>query len=397
MILLDEALAAVDAALTGAAPAAETVPVREALGRVLAADQHSRLDLPPFDKSAMDGYAVLPGDEREAYRLLETVAAGQTPTARLEPGTAVKVMTGAPVPDGAGKVIIREVTDEAGETVRVRRHDASDNICRQGEDIRAGDPVLQAGRALDALDAANLVSCGITEVPVAARLRMAILSTGDEIVDDPAALRPGRIMNANGPMLAGLAAAHGLTVVAEQSVPDAPEPTVAALRGAMAAADIVVLSGGVSVGEYDYVLAAFEQAGLDVHFARIAVKPGKPTVFATSGGRVVFGLPGNPVSVCVMFHLFVLRAAARLCGAPPPLRTVHLPLAAGYRRRKANREQFVPARRTADGAMEPLEYHGSAHLLAMREADGFLRVPIGVVELAAGDVAGFLPIRRARA
>jgi len=134
-----------------------------------------------------------------------------------------------------------------------------------------------------------------------------------------------------------------------------------------------------------------------VHFARIAVKPGKPTVFATSGGRVVFGLPGNPVSVCVMFHLFVLRAAARLCGASPPLRTVHLPLAAGYRRRKANREQFVPARRTADGAMEPLEYHGSAHLLAMREADGFLRVPIGVVELAAGDVAGFLPIRRARA
>jgi molybdopterin molybdotransferase len=401
MIPLEEALAIVDRTLAGSAPPpAEIVPARAAIGRVLAADEHARIDLPPFDKSAMDGYAVAEGDERDAYRLLETVAAGQTPSVRLAPGDTVKVMTGAPVPHGAGKVIMQELTEEAGGVVRVRRHEAGSNICRRGEDIRAGETVLAGGRRLDATDVGNLVSCGITDVQALRPLRMAILSTGDEIVDDAAELRPGRIMNANGPMLVALAAEHGLAVVSERSVGDDLDETTAALAEAVRAADIVVLSGGVSVGELDCVPEAMDRVPLAVRFTRIAVQPGRPTVFATlrrgsgrSCGTVVFGLPGNPVSVCVMFHLFVLRAAARLCGAEPPQRELRLAMAGAFRRRRTDRAQFVPARLTETGAVEALEYHGSAHLLSLREADGFLQVPVGVKKLAAGQVATFLPMR----
>lgn len=393
MIPLEEAWALVEEALGGRAAARETVPVRAAQGRLLAADQHARLELPPFDKSAMDGYAILAGDVRTEYRLLETVAAGQTPSAELLPGTTVKVMTGAPVPAGTGMVVMWEVTEEAGGTVRVLRHEGKCNIRLRGEDVRVGDRVLSAGCVLDALDLANLIACGISDVPVAPRLRLAVLSTGDEIADDPADLRPGKIMNTNGPMLAHLAGANGLTVVAERTIPDDLEQTVAALREALAAADVVVLSGGVSVGDFDYVLDAFRQVGLTVHFSRIAVKPGKPTVFATAGEKAVFGLPGNPVSVCLMFHLFVVRAARLLCGVPASLREFRLPLAGDFRRRNADRLQFSPARLTETGAVEPLAYHGSAHLLSLAAADGFFSVPAGVTDLPAGEPVTYLDLR----
>ena len=412
-VTLAEAQQIVDEAVPRAATAVQTVPVRAAAGRVLLGDQDSRLDLPPFDKSAMDGYAIRAGDERRQYRLLETVAAGQTPRATLEPGTTVKVMTGAPVPPGTGKVVMREFTDEAGDCVHIHRHDGRNNICARGEDVRVGDVIAAAGRTLDAVDVANLVACGVTEVPVAAAVRVAVVSTGDEIVDDPAALAPGKIMNANGPLLAGLARACGLDVVGERSVGDDLPATAAALGESLAAADVVVLSGGVSVGDFDYVPAAFEQVGLHVHFSSVAIKPGRPTVFATRppqparqteateaaarpAGRIVFGLPGNPVSACLMFHLFVLRAAARLSGAKAAPRQPRLPLARGYRRRNADRMGFVPGRLTDDATIEPLEYHGSAHLLALSRADGFFAVPLNICELAAGEVVSFVPLRGGR-
>ena len=388
---LDAAWARLDAALAGEAPAAEIVPVRAARGRWLRADQASRLELPPFDKSAMDGYALLPGDEREEYRLLETVAAGQTPSARLLPGTTVKVMTGAPVPEGTGKVVMREDTEEVGEIVRVVRHDDRPNLCRRGEDVRVGDVLLRAGRRLGPVDVANLISCGVTEVPVAPRVKVAVLSTGDEIAADPADLRPGMIMDSNGPMLSGLAAAHGLEIVRERAVRDDLGETIAALEDALDAADLVVLSGGVSVGDFDYVLTAFERIGLKVHFSLIAVKPGRPTVFASRGRRAVLGLPGNPVSVFLMFHLFVLRAAARLGGVAPVLREFRMTLASGFRRRKTDRLEFVPVRLTEAAGVAPVEFHGSAHLAALAKADGFFAVPVGVAEVPAGQLVRFVP------
>ncbi len=397
-VTLEQAWSAVDSALGPADGPPLMLPAAEAVGRVLATEQRSRLDLPPFDKSAMDGYAICPGDQREEYRLLATVAAGQAPREPLVPGCAVKVMTGAPVPSGAGRVIMREFTEESGSTVRVLRHGGAPNICLHGEDARVGDLILPAGRVITPADAANLVSCGIVEAPVAAPVRIAIISTGDEIVDDPARIVPGKIMNSNGPMLAALSAAWGLEVVRQLCVPDDLPATVAALRGSLDAAEIVAVSGGVSVGDFDYVLAAMDEVGLAVQFDSVAIKPGRPTVLAMPpqpgpSGKVVFGLPGNPVSGFVMFHLFVLRAAARLRASDWPLRQIRLPLAQPFRRRKDDRLAFIPAAMDDDGRVEPLQYHGSAHLLALREADGLFQVPIGTAELSAGEIVVFTPLR----
>jgi len=391
MIPLEEALDIVERTLAGMRPRPETVPVRRAVGRVLLEDQLSRLDLPPFDKSAMDGYAVLAGDERDEYRLLETIAAGSAPSVRLEPGTAVKVMTGAPVPEGAGKVIIVEDAEERGGRVLVRRRSSAANICWRGEDVRRGDLVVKGGTVLRPLDVANLIACGVGEVAVARRPRLAVISTGDEIVDSPEQLGPGRIMNVNGPMLAALGRRYGLEVVSEVTLPDDRLRTEAALRDALDAADIVALSGGVSVGDFDFVTGALGEAGLEVHFQRVAVKPGKPMTYATAPGKQVFGLPGNPVSAYLTFHLFVLRAAARALGTRPPLREVPARMAEAFARRKAVRREYVPCRMDQDG-VRAVEYHGSGHLGALLAADGFFIVPVGVRELRPGDDVAFLPM-----
>jgi molybdopterin molybdotransferase len=393
MITQAEAFGVVDREVGFIEPESERIPVREARGRILAGDQLSRLDLPPFDKSAMDGYALLEGDEREQYRLIESVAAGGVPGKTLEPGQATKVMTGAPVPGGTGRVLMVERTEERDGVVTVHTPDRSVNICWKGEDIRRGDLILAAPRMLGALEVANLIACGIDEVDVFRRLRVGIITTGDELVDAPGRLGPGKIMNSNGPLLRGLCEENGLEVTGNRLVPDDPTATLAALRAALDEADIVVVSGGVSVGEFDFVGGALREAGLKLGFDRVATKPGKPMTFASAPGRAVFGLPGNPVSVYVMFHLFVMRAVCRMTGLKPGAREVSLPLEKGFARRKTKRRQYVPCRLTAEGAVQPVSYHGSAHLLSLMEADGLFAVPRGVGEFSAGERVTFIPTR----
>lgn len=389
-----EAFRILDEALAGVRLPTETVPVRRAAGRILAADQVSRLDLPPFDKSAMDGFAVLDGDERDEYRVLETIAAGQVAKRRLEPGTAARIMTGAPTPEGTGRVIIQENTEFEGDVVRVVRHGKARNVCKKGEDVRAGDKVLEAGTALGAREIASLVACGVTEVEAARRAKIAVVSTGDEIVDSPDAIEPGKIMNANGPMLAELARENGLEVVCELTAPDDLEATREVFRSALDVADVVVASGGVSVGEFDFVLDAISDSGLEVHFSRVAMKPGKPTVFASKGNQLVFGLSGNPVAVYLMFHLFVLRAVRIVSGGVGEPRRCELPLDSDFNRRKKDRRQYVPARLTDDGRVRAVAYHGSGHLAALTETDGFFVVPAGRATVAAGERVVFLPVGR---
>jgi molybdopterin molybdotransferase len=368
--------------------------VQEALGKILPTDQKSRLDLPPFDKSAMDGYAVLPGDQRNEYRLIETIAAGKLGTQKLAEGTTVKVMTGAAVPAGTGRVIMQEHTEEHGELVKVHKHGGPSHVCKQAEDIKTGDVILKAGTRLGALEIANLISSGITTVEVSRQPRLSILSTGDEIVDDPAQIGPGKIMNSNGPMLAALARRHGLPVIGRRVLRDDEDATHRGIRAALEEADVAVLTGGVSVGQFDFVLDSLSEAGLRVRFSRLAVKPGKPTVFSWSDGKCAFGLPGNPVSAYLMFHLFVLRAAARMTGAAPPVREIRLRLSEDFSRRKLERLEFVPARLNQDGSVSAVEFHGSAHLAAVLQADGFFQSPIGVAKLKAGDEVVFSPLPR---
>ena len=394
MIPEAEAFERLDRALADRRLPAERVALAEARGRVLAAGARSAIDMPSFDKSAMDGYAVRADDLRDEYRVVGTLAAGDAPEEPLAPGQAVQIMTGAPLPDGAGRVIKVEQTERDGESVRVTAHDNARHVRLRAEDLAAGDPVLPAGTRLGTLELSNLVSCGLTEVEVVRHPTAVVLSTGDELVDAPEALSPGKIMDSNGPMLAGLCAGFGIQVLQQRRVPDDQAATRQAMAAAVEQADLVLLSGGVSMGEFDYVLDGFEALDLTVHFSRVAIKPGKPTVFATRNDAIVFGLPGNPVSAFVMFHLFVLRAAAQLTGAPLELRQVQLRLAADFRRRKAGRLLYMPCALTPEGTATPIPNNGSGHLAALLGADGFVQVPVGVDALAAGERVTFLPLPR---
>ncbi len=407
MLPLDRALAQVDRAVAPLATAwpSEEIPAAEALGRVLAEAPVSQLDLPPFDKSAMDGFALLAGDPGLTaspefpdqpgpfYRVSEVVAAGSVARSDLVPGQAVRIMTGAPVPPGADRVVMQEHTELRGDQVRLLRSGGAPNICPRGEDIRRGDPVAQAGQRLAAVDLANLSACGVQRVRVARRVRLAVISTGDEVVRDPADLAPGRILDANGPMLAALAHTWGLDLALETHAPDDEQTTQRVVADALARADLVALSGGVSAGAFDHVQAALRSCGLDIAFSRLAVKPGRPMTFAHGPAGLVFGLPGNPVPVYLMFHLFVLRAAATLQGTSWPVRRLRLPLARDFSRRKIDRLEYVPAHIDDQGRAQRVRAHGTAHLLAQGRSDGFFAVPRGVGALEAGTAVELLLLR----
>lgn len=393
LLSLDEAFKIVEEQLTGIKLPTETIPVRLAFGRVIVQDQLSRLDLPPFDKSAMDGFAVLADDQRDEYRILETVPAGGVPTIPLKPGTATKVMTGAPVPDGAGKVIMIEKTTESEGKIHVHTPEHKSNICYEAEDVRKGDIVLGARTTIGSLQIANLISAGITEVKVVRPLCVSILATGDEIVESVEHLTPGKIMNSNGPMLEALCRDYGLEVVENSIVHDDLNETITALRQALDRSDMVIFSGGVSVGDFDYVTEAIRDIDLELHFSRVAVKPGKPVNFATAGQKVIYGMPGNPVSVFLMFHLFVLRAARLMLGQCAEIRHIKMPITNDYCRKKAKRLAYIPCRVTRDGFIEQIEYHGSAHLQALLKSDGFFIVPEGVEKIAEGEKVTFMPIK----
>jgi molybdopterin molybdotransferase len=392
MISRQEAFDIIDGILSNRQMPSESIPTRAALGRVLAKDQFSQLELPPFDKSAMDGYAIMHNDSSEKFRILETVAAGSVGEQELEVGTCVQVMTGAPVPANAGKVIKIEDTEEVDGCIKITNKDANYNICKKAEDITIGQKIIETSTTISAIEIANLIACGIQQVDVFKRIRLAILSTGDEIVDDPEQIRLGKIMNSNGPMLAALAKESGFETVIERSLPDDLDATLAGIQDAIAAADVVILSGGVSVGEFDFVLESLDQAGLKTHFSRVAVQPGKPTVFASTSDTLVFGLPGNPVSVFLMFHIFVRRAMAKILGQSSDLKELTVKLEKEYRRRKTERLLHAPCFLTPRATVMPIEYHGSAHLAALMKADGIFVVPVGTSKISAGEEVVYTPI-----
>jgi len=389
MISLEEAFQRVDAACENVTLPTERLPLKQAHGRILATDVTSQIDLPPFDRSAVDGYALPAGEEQAEYKVLETVTAGRPGRAELTPGTAVKVMTGAPVPPGTARVAMVEHAHERDGRVRIDKYPAESNVRRRGEDLRAGQAILQKGQALGALEIASLIACAVSEVEACVPPGVFVVSTGDEIVDRPEDLSPGKIMNSNGPLLRGLAEEHRLVVKGQVSVGDDPVKIEETLREGLRSADVVLLSGGVSVGDCDYVPDAMKRVGLTIHFNRIAVKPGKPTTFASREGKIVFGLPGNPVAVYVMFNLLVLRAVARLSHQALPGQ-VNATMARTYERGSTVRLAFLPARITTEGSVETVDYHGSGHLTSLVRADGFIVVPQGIARIEEGEEVRFL-------
>jgi molybdopterin molybdotransferase len=383
----------------------ETVPIAEARDRVLARDIVASLDLPPFDNSAVDGYAVRHADLAEGaertLRIVDRLTAGHAAGRALGAGEAIRIFTGAPMPGGADTVFMQEDTREEDGAVIVPPGLKRGANCRTaGEDIRRGALLLPAGRRLAAQHLALAASSGLAHVDVQRRVRVAIFSTGDEIVD-PGAVRPApALYDANRYMLGALLARLGASVTDLGILADDPETIARSLRAAATAHDLVLTTGGVSTGEADHVRATIEAIGTLV-FWRIGIKPGRPVAMgvipgATPGTGAAFaGLPGNPVAVFVTFARIVRPLLLRLAGALPEPLTA-LPVRAGfaYRKKEGRREYVrVTLRRAADGALEAIKYpqDGAGVLTSLTETDGLVELDEDSRTIAAGATVGFLP------
>jgi molybdopterin molybdotransferase len=395
LILVRQALEEILLRLVPLPPRRVDLPA--ALGLVLAEEVQSSEDLPPWANSAVDGYAVRAEDCRQAspespvrLEVLEEVRAGRLPTRPLAAGQASRIMTGAPLPQGADTCVMVEDTREvAGRVEVLRAPRPGQNVRPAGEDVRRGETVLPAGTLMGPAEIAMAAALGRPELLCHRRPRVAILATGDELVEPGAPVGPGQIRNSNSYALEAQVRLLGAEPLRLGPVPDRPRAIEAALAGALEASDLVLTSAGVSVGEHDHVKTAMERLGLGLIFWRVAMRPGKPLVFGvTETGKAVLGLPGNPVSCMVTFEVFARPAILRLLGArdldPPTLRArLAAPVAKVPELRFFLRCRLRPAE---DGWLaETTGPQGSGILKSMVQAQGLLEIPEGVARLEAGE------------
>ena len=376
----------------------ETVSIADVHRRVCAEDVHARHPLPPFANAAMDGFALrgedLPGQGERCFRLVGEVFAGAVAALEVGTGQCVRITTGAPLPPGADTVVIKENATLAGESVLVKAGEtAGANVRAAGEDYAEGDLAIPAGTLLDATQLAVLAACGIERVAVRRQPRIAVIATGDELV--PAGQPPGfgRIHDSNGPMLAALAREAGAQVVMQRCVRDDPEALQAALLEAAIDADIVVTSGGVSAGEADHLPPVLQAIGA-IHFHKVRLKPGMPSLFGGIGACLYFGLPGNPVASAVTFRVFVRFALRAMLGATRIPAPRYARLDAPLRKRHSRAEFARCAVRSDEQGVQWATVHarqGSAMLRGLAETDALALLPEGEKDYRRGDVVTLWP------
>lgn len=378
-IPLEEAREIIEGAI-GRIDRVETVPLLEANARVLARDVVSTRDVPPFSRAAMDGYALVAEDtfgasrfEPKTLRIVEKVYTGQVPTKRVSAGEAVEIATGAPMPEGADAVVMVEESERAGDAEVHIFHPVypRQNVGKQGADIVSGQTVLGAGDVLNPSRIGALSALGILDIEVYAKPRIAILSTGNEIAEPGAPLRPGQIYDINRATLSTIIAEHGGIPVAHRTAEDTLEDLERAI-GACLAEDVLVFSGGSSVGERDLILDVIGRLG-DILFHGIAVKPGKPTAFGVVGGKPVFGMPGYPTSCLSNGYMLLVPALRRMARLPPHrMPTTALPLSQRVVS-TTGRHQFYTVR-IVDGQAVPA-FKASGDITSMAHADGYIEIP----------------------
>jgi molybdopterin molybdotransferase len=372
---------------------AETVPVRDAAGHVTAEPVRAAVDLPPFPSSAMDGFAVRAADLPGTLPIVERIAAGRPASRALEPGEAMSISTGGVVPEGADAVVPIEYVVQHDNRIEVETApDVGAHVRPRGGDAAAGSVVVEAGVRIGPTQLGALAAAGVAEVRCARRPRVAVLATGSELVRPGDELRPGQIYESNSLMLAASLAAGGADIETLPAVADDESAHRAALERGLSA-DVLVTSGGVSVGPHDLVRAIERDLGVEEVFWRVAIKPGKPVSFGVRGATLVFGLPGNPVSSLVGCELFVKPALRALAGERAPLPRFESGRLDGPLRRNNARDDFVRARSRLDRdgtVLEPLSGQESHMIVRAAAADALVHVPRGEGELAAGSPVRWL-------
>ncbi len=395
MLDVDQAIAAL---LSNATAVGKTEPVKliTATGRVLAQDLAALIDVPGFDNSAMDGYALNTDDiERagtEGLEITQRIPAGSSGV-KLQAGCCARIFTGAPVPEGANAVAIQEICRVENKRIFFDRDLCiGENIRPRGNDIKSGSTLLHDGTLLQAAHLGLAASVGIADVDVYRKLKVAIFSTGDELVEPGKPLAPGRIYNSNRYQLTALLASQGCEVIDLGTVPDTLEATRAALLDGAQQADLVMTTGGVSVGEEDHVKTALESVG-ELTMWRVKMKPGKPLVFGRIDEIPFIGLPGNPVSVFVTFVLFARPYLQTLQGRKPA-QAQSYPVRAGFDYRAKQRREYVRVRLDNDAVegitAETFSRQGSDVMSSVAWADGLVEITEGAA-VQAGDTVRFLP------
>ncbi|HAM98052.1 MAG TPA: hypothetical protein DCQ26_05535 [Marinilabiliales bacterium] len=366
--------------------ATEKVSLHESPGRVLGEDVTSDMDMPPFDKAAMDGFAIRESEIEQELDVIETVAAGQSATKEVVPGTAIRIMTGAPIPKGADFVIQVELSEISCTQKVIFSGHPKNNIVYRASDVKKGDVVLHKGQFIDARHIAVLASVGCPQPVVYKQPKVGIISTGDEIVEPDIVPNASQIRNSNGHQLIAQIKQSGGLPIYYGIVKDDYFDTYHALKKGMEECDILLLTGGVSMGDFDFVPKIMADLGIEIQFDWVAVQPGKPTTFGTKGCKLIFGLPGNPVSSFIQFDVLVKPAIHNLMGISENRPSIQLPMGKNYSRKRAERKSYIPILINEKSQVIPTEYHGSAHIYSLPSCHGLAIIEIGIKELKEGDL-----------
>ncbi len=355
----------------------EWVILKDALNRVLAEDVEADRDMPPFYKSAVDGYACVDPQAGEELRVIEVIPAGSQPSLAVRPGTCSKVMTGAEVPENTNLVVMVENVEEKGEgAVRINKPGNKSNIAEKGEDFRKGEVIVSRWSIIRPQHIAVMASVGKVQPLVSKKPRVNIITTGNELVEPDQQPAPGQIRNSNTVQLENQFKVMGIKASYEGIVSDAAANILKVLSESIESNHLTILTGGVSMGDFDFVPEMMEKAGVEILFHEIAVKPGKPTIFGKRGNNLVIGLPGNPVSTFLQFELLIKPLIYRMMGTTYHPAEISMPLAEEIRQRKSDRDSWKPVK-LKEGKVFVVDYHGSSHIHALQDADGFICVPAG--------------------
>ncbi|HUX59261.1 MAG TPA: gephyrin-like molybdotransferase Glp [Bacteroidales bacterium] len=367
----------------------ETISFTDSLGRVLATDIKSDMDMPPFNKATVDGFACRKEDMNAELEIIETIAAGVYPEKAVSEKQCSRIMTGAALPVGAEMVFMVEDSFMLSSgKVKFTGSFYKENIAIKGEDIKSGDPVLKSGTMIRPQEIAVMATVGCTSVTVSKMPIVGVISSGDELVEPTEKPGIAQIRNTN---------AYQLMAQVQRSCArgrywgiarDDEEATYDIVKNAISESDIVLITGGVSMGDFDFVPSVLERAGVKILFSRVNVQPGKPTTFGLHPDALVFGLPGNPVSSFVQFELLVRPLICKMMNYKWEPLIINLPMKEAFTRKSADRQSWIPVVITNDGLVSPIEYHGSAHISALTLAKGIIAMQAGKKSIEKGEVVG---------
>ena len=364
----------------------EKINFTNSLGLILANDIFSDIDMPPFDKSAMDGYACKMTDINQELQVIEVIPAGKSPEKEIQSGECAQIMTGAMIPNGADCVVMVEHTEKTAENrIKYLKEKTKDNICYKAEDVQTGQKVIEKGTLIKPQHIAILASVGATEIEVYQKPKVGVISTGDEIVEPHVKPGPSKIRNSNGYQLFSQIERCNAIANYVGIASDNEEDTYHVIMKAMEENDVILLSGGVSMGEFDFVPYIMQKAGIDIKFQKIAVQPGKPTTFGIKESKRIFGLPGNPISSYIQFELLVRPLLAEMMGHTFNPLQISMEMGIDHSRKRSERMSWYPITIADNGTVIPASYHGSAHIHGLESADGISFFPIGKAEIKKGE------------